>query len=260
LNINIALIDYDEEWNCRERIIPATVTELVKSIQKHGLIEPVIVCPKEDRYQLVAGFRRFFVCARILKWESIPAISKELTEMEAKELNIAENFVRSDLNFLEEAKALQFFTDKGIADHKVPEHIGKSYGWCQPRFQLMKLPEAIQNAASAAFIKPSEIKKLYILRDEPNKLKERAKEIIDSNASGHKKRSSLARRIDKTAMKLRSEEGMNLAIDKLMDSFEVGEDTEKTRTLSFGSRCIAFCAGNISEDDWEADIRKVLIG
>jgi ParB family chromosome partitioning protein len=259
LEIKIDLIDYDEEWNCRERIIPATVSELVRSIQKHGLIEPVIVRPLGDRYSLVAGFRRFFSCARILKWETIPAVVRELTEMEAKELNIAENFVRADLNLLEEAQALQYFSNKGIPDHKIKDHVGKSYGWCQPRIQLMKLPEGIQNAAAAGFIKSSEVRKLYVLRNEPEKLAKRAKEIIDGNATGRKKRSSIAKKIDKTIKKLRSEEGMNLAIDKIMDLIEVEEDSERSRILQFGARSIAFCAGNISEDDWEADIRKVMM-
>jgi ParB/RepB/Spo0J family partition protein len=260
-NIRCDLIEADEDWNCRDAIIPANCIELSNSIRENGLLQPVIIRPMGDVYSLVAGFRRFFCVSKLLQWDTIPAIIKDMDLIEAKQVNLAENFARKDLNFLEEAKALQYFTDRGYKSSEVVNMVGKSYGWCQPRFQLVRLPVGIQQAAASGAIRPSQIKKLFALRNEPEEvMKARAKELIDETLTGKKTQSRLTKKIDKTVKQLRTEEGMNVLIDKLLDAIEIGEDTEKSRILGFGARCVACCAGNISEDELDSDIHKVKMG
>ena len=81
------------------------IRELAESIASVGLLNPVLIRPNpnnDDRYQLVHGERRLRAC-KVLDWENIPAMVKDLSDEDLIEINLVENIQREDLNPIDEA-------------------------------------------------------------------------------------------------------------------------------------------------------------
>ena len=85
-------------------ISPDSVEELVKSIEKHGILEPLVIAKTPAGYQIIAGERRWR-SARILNLQTVPAIVKETSPQGMLEMAIVENVQRKDLNPIERGKA-----------------------------------------------------------------------------------------------------------------------------------------------------------
>ena len=90
----------------RISINPESLVELSDSIREHGIIEPLIVTRRGDRYELIAGERRWRA-AKMAKVPTVPVIVKEVTPQQVLELALIENIQRKDLNPLEEALAFE---------------------------------------------------------------------------------------------------------------------------------------------------------
>ena len=85
---------------------PQKMDQLVKSIQEHGVLEPLLVRPlKDGQYELIAGERRLRA-SQILKLDSVPIISKDVTDKQAAQIALVENLQREDLNPIEETEAI----------------------------------------------------------------------------------------------------------------------------------------------------------
>jgi ParB/RepB/Spo0J family partition protein len=158
----------DEDFNCRGHINPTSVIELSKDIQQRGLIQPVsVVKLKEPRqgceYKLIAGFRRF-MAHRVAKIEAIDAVIRpEMGEVEERFFNLSENIQRTDLNIMQEARALRGLKDLGVTEVRAAEKLGKSRGWIQIRYLILKLPEEVHQEIEAGMIGQSEIRDLYTI-------------------------------------------------------------------------------------------------
>jgi ParB family transcriptional regulator, chromosome partitioning protein len=84
--------------------------QLALSIQEHGILEPLLVRPQGQEYELVAGERRLRA-AKMVGLEEVPVISKELNDQEALQISLIENLAREDLNSVEETEGiLQFIS------------------------------------------------------------------------------------------------------------------------------------------------------
>ncbi|MBD2190007.1 ParB/RepB/Spo0J family partition protein [Pseudanabaena mucicola] len=85
---------------------PQKMQQLVQSIQEHGILEPLLVRPLANgQYELIAGERRFRA-AQILELDTVPIISKDVTDKEAIQIALVENLQREDLNPVEETEAI----------------------------------------------------------------------------------------------------------------------------------------------------------
>lgn len=114
-NIRLDLIEADE---VRARFLnPARVMRLAGNIEDVGLLNPITVRPSGDgkRVLLVCGGHRLAAC-RELTWETIPAFVRELTDEEARQVEVQENLVREDLTVLD--RALHLATEKAIYEGK----------------------------------------------------------------------------------------------------------------------------------------------
>lgn len=119
-----------------------SLAELVASIERHGLLQPVTVKRQEDgAYLLVAGERRFRAFERLNR-PTIPAI---LTTGDAEEIALIENLQREDLNPLEEAEALARMMDRHrYSQEELGRAVGKSQAAISKVLGLLTLPEAIK--------------------------------------------------------------------------------------------------------------------
>lgn len=116
--------------NSTEKAILEMVNDLVKSIEKNGLLQPVIVRIKGDKYELIDGHRRA-LAAKILGMESLPALIIEADDKKAQIASVISNLERKDLHPIEKAIAYKKILDDGIFGNisELAESIGKSNGY-----------------------------------------------------------------------------------------------------------------------------------
>ncbi len=119
--------------------------ELVSSIEKEGLLQPILVRPLGGGvYECVAGERRLRAVKK-LGWHEVPAIVKELNDRSAYLIALIENLQRKDLNPIETAIAYQNLMEKfGFTQEEVAERVGKDRATVANFLRLLKLPEEIK--------------------------------------------------------------------------------------------------------------------
>ncbi|MDA8150311.1 MAG: ParB/RepB/Spo0J family partition protein [Nitrospiraceae bacterium] len=108
----------------RKTFTEESLEELTHSIERHGLLHPVIVVRRDATYTLVSGERRFRAAER-LGWQDIDAIIKDLTDQELLEIALVENLKRSDLNPLEIGEGLERLSREfDWTQENISEHLG----------------------------------------------------------------------------------------------------------------------------------------
>ena len=128
------------------------MAELSRSVQNYGIIQPIIVRPFENKYQIVAGERRFRAC-KMLGLKEIPAIIQEITDEKAAEISIIENLQRKELNFFEEANAYsQLVSFFGMTQEEIAVRVGKSQSAIANKLRLLRLPEQVRDKISPDMI------------------------------------------------------------------------------------------------------------
>lgn len=126
--------------------------ELSRSIQNYGVIQPIIVRPFENKYQIVAGERRFRAC-KMLGLKEIPAIIQEINDERAAEISVIENLQRQELNFFEEANAYsQLISFFGFTQEEIASRLGRSQSAIANKLRLLKLPEQVRDKISPDMI------------------------------------------------------------------------------------------------------------
>lgn len=131
--------------NHRKRFDQRKLNLLAKSIEKNGLVEPVVVRPSGTGWQLIAGERRLRACRDILKWTMIPAEVKEADDRRAGAIMRTENMCRVDPNPMEEASAYQMGLEQGCTVEELAEETGVTLNRVTSYLQLLTLvPEAQQ--------------------------------------------------------------------------------------------------------------------
>ncbi len=149
----------------------AQLEELISSIKEHGVIQPLVVSPKEDgTYQLIAGERRFRA-STLAGFKTVPALLRNATEQEKLELAIIENVQRQDLNAIEEAKAyIRLMNEFNLTQDEVSTKVGKSRPQVANTVRLLQLPEEIQQALVERKISASNARTLLSLPVESERL------------------------------------------------------------------------------------------
>lgn len=154
--------------------------ELARSIEEHGVIQPIIVRKKDDGYELVAGERRWRA-AKKAGISKIPAIVKEYSDSQMLEIALLENLQREDLNPIEEATAYkQLIEDLGITQEALSKRIGKSRSVIANSIRLLNLPEEIQNLLAKGKITTGHARALLSLDNEKEQ-KQMAQKILEKD-------------------------------------------------------------------------------
>jgi len=117
--------------------------ELASSIEKHGVIMPIIVNKSGDRYMIIAGERRFRA-SKMAGLKTVPAIIKNYDERQIKEVSLIENLQREDLNPIEAANAMRaLMDDYGLTQEDLSERIGKSRSAIANTLRLLTLSQDV---------------------------------------------------------------------------------------------------------------------
>jgi len=137
------------ELNPRRRFDPEKHKELVGSIRKRGIRQPVAVhdrgaATKGKRYWLVAGERRLRAAAEIGPDTAVPAMIQEYSESEAEEIALIENLDRDDLTPIEEARGMKrLLGQPHMTQAKLAERLGRSQPYISNRVRLLELPDEV---------------------------------------------------------------------------------------------------------------------
>ena len=130
----------------RKSFPPEALAELVASIKEKGVLQPVLVRPAGDGYELVAGERRFRA-AESAGLARIPVLVRKLSDREALEVAIIENVQRSDLNAIELAEGYsRLLRDFSLSQEQVAERVGKDRATVANTIRLLRLPAPVRQA------------------------------------------------------------------------------------------------------------------
>lgn len=138
--ISLELIE-SNPFQPRQHFDQEKLEELAKSISDFGLLEPVILRPKGEAYQLVAGERRV-KAARIAGLKKIPALLRDFEDLEMMQVALIENLQREDLNPIEEAEGYErLIQEFGFTQNKVADAVGKKRSSVANTLRLLNLGE-----------------------------------------------------------------------------------------------------------------------
>ncbi len=120
------------------------IKELAQSIIRHGIIQPLLVCKKDDGYELIAGERRLRA-AKEAGLKEVPAIISNISADKRLEVSIIENIQRENLNPIEEAMAYNsMIDDLNLSQEEVAERVGRQRSTITNTLRLLKLPAEIK--------------------------------------------------------------------------------------------------------------------
>ncbi len=133
----------------RKEFSPEALKDLSESIRAKGVLQPILVRPipgRKDRFELVAGERRLRA-SKLAGLGEIPALVKEMTDLESMAIALIENLQREDLNPIEEAKGYQeLITKFGLSQEQLSGQVGKSRSALSNSMRLLTLTEPVQQA------------------------------------------------------------------------------------------------------------------
>jgi len=142
------------------------IKELANSINESGLIQPVVVYKKDEKYYLLVGERRWRA-SQYLKWKKIPAIVQEATSEDAIIKALVENIQREDLNAIEIAEGIEaMMKQTGFTQDQTSEKLGMNRSTLTNFLRLLKLPEAVKQSIISGNISQGHARAILALEDE----------------------------------------------------------------------------------------------
>ena len=121
-----------------------SLEELKNSIESYGVLQPITVRKKNEKFELVAGERRLRA-AKLANLKTIPAIVHEVSDETSAVLALLENLQREDLNFIEEALGYEnLIKEHNFTQQQLAEKLGKNQSTIANKLRILKLPESIK--------------------------------------------------------------------------------------------------------------------
>lgn len=153
---------------------------LVNSIREHSLLQPILIRPLSNGFEIVAGHRRFQAC-RTLRWRFIPAKIRELSDKQAYEIQLTENIQRKSMDPVEEAEAFRrYVVDFGWGGvSELARKIGKSEEYVSHHLQLLKLPGDIKVKIANNSLKVSQA--IEIAEIPPDRRSKIVSQVVNEN-------------------------------------------------------------------------------
>jgi ParB family chromosome partitioning protein len=146
------------------------IAELADSIKKVGLLQPIIVRPVGEGYQIIAGERRWRA-ARAAELETVPVRVVSATETASLELALIENLQREDLNPIEEARGYRrLLTEYQMTQAELADNVSKSRSAITNALRLLDLPEEVQEFVYAGDISAGHARAILAVSDEEQRL------------------------------------------------------------------------------------------
>jgi ParB family chromosome partitioning protein len=177
----IDLIDANP-YQPRQEFDPAELEGLADSLRTHGVLQPIVVRPIGQRFQLVAGERRLRA-VQILGWQNIPARIVDLDDQQTCELALVENLQRKDLNAIEKALAFERYLSQYQTTHdRLAKQLGIDRSTVTNLLRLLELPDAVQQMVARNQISGGHARAILSIEDPLAQLS-LAQEVADKGLS-----------------------------------------------------------------------------
>jgi ParB family chromosome partitioning protein len=151
----------------RRRFDETKIEELASSIRNQGIIQPLVVRPKGDGYELIAGERRWRAAMKAGLSE-VPVVIREASDQEALQLALVENLQREDLNPIEEASGYRRLQEEfQWSQEEMAEKVGKSRPAIANAMRLLALPAEVQHEVASGDLPVGQARALLGLQSEP---------------------------------------------------------------------------------------------
>lgn len=179
--IDVDLID-PGSMQPRTRFDEESLARLSESVREHGIVQPILVRRKGDRYELIAGERRWRAAqqAGMLK---IPAVVREVADSDLLEIALTENVQREDLNPIEEANAYKKLIEQvGLTQDALAARFGRDRSYITNYIRLLKLPPDIQELVEAGRLSTGHARTILGL-PHPDQQRRLARMVIEKEMS-----------------------------------------------------------------------------
>jgi ParB family transcriptional regulator, chromosome partitioning protein len=181
LEIDLELID-PGSMQPRTRFDEIALERLVESIKEHGIVQPVLVRRRGDRYELVAGERRWRAAQRA-GLAKIPAVIRDVPDSDLLEIALTENIQREDLNPIEEALAYKKLLENvGLTQEAVAARFGRDRSYITNYLRLLRLPEDIQRLVEEGKLSTGHARTVLGL-PHPDQQRRLTREVIEKELS-----------------------------------------------------------------------------
>ncbi|RUL89035.1 ParB/RepB/Spo0J family partition protein [Tautonia sociabilis] len=158
------------------------IAALADSLRQHGMLQPILVRPAGERFQVIAGERRLRAAVEAHLAE-VPARVLELDDQKVNELAIVENLQRKDLNAIEKAQAFRNYLDSyGGTQEELAGRLGIDRSTLSNLLRLLELPEELQQAVVSEQISPGHARALLAIQD-PSEQAEACRRVIEEKLS-----------------------------------------------------------------------------
>jgi ParB family chromosome partitioning protein len=162
--VAVHLVD-PSPYQARREISPESLAELADSIRSEGLLQPIVVRRHGERFQLIAGERRWRAFL-LLKLPAIPARIVEASDASSAALGLIENLQRADLNPIEEAHGYaSLVRDFDLTQETAAERVGKGRATVANALRLLVLDAEIQGYVAKQLLSPGHAKALLAIED-----------------------------------------------------------------------------------------------
>ena len=219
LMVKISLVEPNRNQP-RKMFDKDSLDELTKSVKQYGVLQPIIVKKIGNRYEIVAGERRWRA-AQAAGLSEVPVVVRDYDDQKAKEIAIIENIQRTDLNPIEEALAYKSLIEEyNLPQEELSDKVSKNRSTITNSLRLLKLSKNIQQYMIDGKISSGHARALLSLEDEGKR------ELL---ALDIMKRSLSVRDTEKAAKTLSKKK--NVELDELTES--VKEDTVRDLSLFY---------------------------
>jgi ParB family chromosome partitioning protein len=152
------------------RQVMGDLSELIASITEKGIIEPLVVRPRGDRFQIVAGERRYQAAVQV-GLQELPVVIRDVDDTEMLELALIENLQRKDLTPFEESEALHGLAEGcGYTHEDLARRLGKSRSSVTESLSLNAIPEDVRNLCRLADISSKSLLLQVVRQNTPEKM------------------------------------------------------------------------------------------
>ncbi|WP_058991239.1 ParB/RepB/Spo0J family partition protein [Anaerococcus rubeinfantis] len=203
---------YPRDDQPRKKFDDKSLEGLSQSIEKYGLLNPIVLRKNGIRYEIIAGERRFRA-SKLLGLKEIEAIIKNVDNKDIDILSIVENVQREDLSGLEEANAYnELSKNYGMTQDEIAKTVGKSRSYIGNTLRLLKLDENSKKELEEGNISPSQARTLLSIKDED----ERKKSLND-----FKNRKTNIRKVEKISKNKKTKTDNEDKLDRILfEDFE----------------------------------------
>jgi ParB family chromosome partitioning protein len=157
-------------WQPRSSMDPARLSELAVSIRESGVVQPILVRSRGDRFQIIAGERRWRA-AREAGLTTVPVVVRDVADEQLLELALVENIQRQELMPLEEAQAFQRLQGEfGLTQEQVARRVGRDRSTVANTLRLLRLPPELRDLVAEGRLDAGHARALLALADREHQI------------------------------------------------------------------------------------------